>query len=253
MAGTETSMGRRPLLVVQHAAWEGPHRILGHFAESAVLERNVIDQGGQLPPVSEVSGAVFMGGPMSANDTDRLPALGQEITWLDDAVRTELPVLGICLGSQLLARALGGTVRPAPVTAIGWAPVAVHAPTDALVGHLAPSSTVLHWHGELFDPPPGATVLASSSHVACQAFRAGRRAWGLLFHPEADISLVDRWLAEPAMRADAEDILGPTAVHQLRSGARQAAADDLDARSGALFAAFAARCRSHTAAGGPGD
>lgn len=251
MAATETDMGRRPLLVVQHAAWEGPHRILGHFAKSAVLERNLVDQGGQLPPVSEVSGAVFMGGPMSANDTDRLPALGQEIAWLDEALQMELPVLGICLGSQLLARTLGATVRPALVKEIGWAPVTIHAPTDALVGHLAPSSTVLHWHGEVFDPPPGAAVLASSPAAACQAFRVGRRAWGLLFHPEADISLVDRWLAEPAMRADAEDTLGPTAAHQLRSGARQAAARDLSARTGALFAGFAARCRSHARAAGP--
>lgn len=175
---------------------------------------------------------------MSVNDADRQPRLAEEVEWLRAALDAELPLLGICLGSQLLARALGAEVSPGPAKEIGFAPVEVLAADDPVVGPLAPATPVLHWHGEVFDLPPGATPLARSAPTAVQAFRAGPCAWGLLFHAEADDALVERWLAAPAMAEEAREALGPDYAELLRYGAAR-----IDPAPGRVaFAAFARRC-----------
>ncbi len=148
--------GLPPVLVVQHVAWEGPHRIAEALASLRLLRVEAL-RGEALPPPGEVSGAVFMGGPMSVHDTSRFPALASEVRWLAAAVDHDLPVLGVCLGAQLLARALGAEVHPAPAKELGWAPVEVLDQHDPLVGPLAPAAPVLHWHGEVFDLPPHVT------------------------------------------------------------------------------------------------
>jgi len=229
--------GRRPLLAVRHVPWEGPHRILDAFAGRAIREVGPLDSDDRLPDVEEVCGAVFMGGPMSVNDTERYPRLAAEIAWIEGGIAAGMPILGVCLGAQLIARALGAEVRPGSALELGWAPVEIEQSGDPLLGALAPRATVLHWHGEAFDLPPGATPLARSALTACQAFRAGY-AWGVLFHAEADAALVDRWLEEPSMAAEAEEVLGPEAATRLRAGAVDAEPDLLPA-SGAMFAAFA--------------
>jgi GMP synthase (glutamine-hydrolysing) len=228
----------KPLLVVRHVPWEGPHTILDAFAGVPVRLIDSLDGDGPLPSVEEVCGAVFMGGPMSVNDSERHPRLAEEVDWLRAAVAAELPLLGICLGSQLLARALGAEVRPGPVKEIGFAPVEVLEASDPVVGPLAPATSVLHWHGELFNLPPRATALARSALTEVQAFRAGPCAWGLLFHAEADGALVERWLAEPTMAEEAREALGPGYVELLRDGAAR-----IDGQPGRdAFAAFARRC-----------
>lgn len=231
-------MAPKPLLVVRHVPWEGPHTILAAFEGVSVTIVDSLAGGEPLPPVESVRGALFMGGPMSVNDTDRYPRLAEEIDWLRAAVAAELPVLGVCLGSQLLARALGASVGPGPAKEIGFAPIEVLDATDPLLAPLAPATTVLHWHGELFDLPPGATPLARSSLTEIQAFRAGPAAWGLLFHAEADAALVDRWLAEPTMADEARATLGPDYTERLRTDA--ATVDPEPGRR--AFAAFAALC-----------
>ncbi|GGS98056.1 hypothetical protein GCM10010156_65320 [Planobispora rosea] len=238
-----TPTGHLPVLVVRHVTWEGPHRILRAFDDRPVHLVDTLPAGAALPPVDTVAGAVFMGGPMSANDTDRLPQLAAEITWLRQAVAADVPVLGICLGAQLIARALGARVYPAATKELGWAPIDILDDTDPLLGALAPRRTVLHWHGEILDPPPGSAVLARSAQTACQAFRVGN-AWGMLFHPEADRELLDEWLAEPSMAAEAEQVHGPTAAHRLRADA-DAAEPELLATTDAMFAAFATRIAAH--------
>ncbi len=192
------SADERPtLLAVQHVPWEGPHRILD--ACGALDVHTVKPLAGQaLPAHDEVAGAVVMGGPMNVDEVERFPALAAEREWLAEAVGREMPVLGICLGAQLLARALGAEVRPGAGPEIGFAPVEVSDPADPLLGGLAPSTDVLHWHGDVFDLPDGAKSLASSARTEHQAFRAGN-AWGVLFHPEADFALVEAWLAVPEM------------------------------------------------------
>ena len=228
--------GRPTLLAIQHVPWEGPHRILD--ACGALRVQTVKPLAGQpLPAHEEVAGAVVMGGPMNVDDVERFPALAAEREWLAGALERELPTLGVCLGAQLLARALGAKVRPGEEPEIGFAPVEVSAPDDPLLGGLAPSSEVLHWHGDVFDLPPGAEHLASSERTACQAFRAGN-AWGVLFHPEADLALVEAWLAVPEMIEEAVAALGDAGEHALpeRAAALEAT---LVERTAPGFEAFA--------------
>jgi GMP synthase (glutamine-hydrolysing) len=219
--------------------WEGPHRILDAFPDFAVDVLDILQSAAPLPQVDSIEGVVVMGGPMSANDTGAHPRLAEEIAWLRQCAAGGVPVLGVCLGAQLLARALGATVAPAPSGEIGFVPIEITAGTDPVVGPLAPAAVVLHWHGEVFDLPPNARRLARSAATEVQAFRAAR-AWGLLFHAEADTALVERWLGEPTMADQARAALGPDFAHTLRVAASHV---DVE-RTGAVFAAFADECRA---------
>jgi GMP synthase (glutamine-hydrolysing) len=219
-----------PLLVVQHVPWEGPHRILEAFEDREIVTALPLD-GDALPGPGEIAGAVFMGGPMGVDDTEG------EREWLAAAIEAGLPILGVCLGAQLIAGALGAEVGPGVGAEIGFATVRIRDPADPVVGPLAPDATVLHWHGEVFDLPEGAELLAWSAGTPVQAFRFAN-AWALLFHAEADVALVESWLAVPEMAAEARDALGSDAESVLR---RQAAehAEDLVTRSTPGFRAFA--------------
>lgn len=234
----------RPVLaVIQHVPWEGPHRIADACA--ALDLRHVAPlEGDSLPEHPEVAGALVMGGPMNVDEVERHPALAAERNWLAEAVRRDLPLLGICLGAQLLARALGAEVRPGEGAEIGFGDVTIHDPADPILGELAPQSTVLHWHGDVLDLPPGARPLASSVQTEHQAFRAGN-AWGVLFHAEADAALVEAWLREPTMAAEARRAIGPGAAAEL-SGLAREVAPDLIARSQPGFEAFARLVTEHS-------
>jgi len=194
------------LLAVRNVPWETPHRILDSCGELDVCHVCPLE-GDALPAHEEVAGALVMGGPMNVDETDRHPGLARTRDWLAEAVRREMPVLGICLGAQLLARALGAAVVPGERKEIGFAPISVDDPADPIVGGLAPTSRVLHWHGDVFELPDGATHLASSALTSHQAFRLGN-AWGVLFHPEADVALAERWMATPEMSTEAVEELG---------------------------------------------
>ncbi len=238
-------MSNRPpvLLVVKHVPWEGPHRILDAFDGMDVLTVEPLVGGGAgsaaaLPDHDDVAGAIVMGGPMNVDEVERYPALAAEREWLAEAVPRGMPALGICLGAQLLARALGARVTPGERPEIGFAEIEVHDPDDPIVGPLASRTTVLHWHGDVFDLPDGATSLASSVQTANQAFRFGN-ARGLLFHPEADAALLDAWLAEPMMVEEARATLGEEGLAALPERAREAEAE-LVRRSTPAFRAFAA-------------
>ena len=229
------------LLVVKHVPWEGPHRILG--ACRGLRVRTVEPLSGEaLPSHSEVAGAIFMGGPMNVDEVELYPGLAAEREWIAQAVDRRMPILGICLGAQLLARALGVRVRPGGRPEIGFAPVRIHDPDDPILGALAPQTAALHWHGDVFDLPEEATQLASSEQTELQAFRHGN-AWGVLFHPEADLALVDAWLAEPQMAEEAKGALGEDARAVIR-GQAQMAERQLTARSTPGFEAFAHLLRS---------
>ena len=224
------------LLAIQHVSWEGPHRILDACAGLEVKAVRPLE-GDTLPRPTEVAGAVIMGGPMSVDEVERYPGLAAEREWLTKALQFQMPILGICLGAQLLASALGAAVGPGKGPEIGFAPVKVDDPGDPVLGALAPETSALHWHGDVFDLPDGARPLASSEQTAHQAFRHGS-AWGVLFHPEADRELVDRWLAEPTMAEEAKAALGDDAPTQLRRQAAEAE-PQLTARSTPGFQAFA--------------
>jgi GMP synthase (glutamine-hydrolysing) len=221
--------------------WEGPHRILDAFPDFAIDVLDILDSAAPLPEVDSIAGAVVMGGPMSVNDTGPYPRLAEEVAWLGECAARGVPVLGVCLGAQLLACALGSTVAPAPASEIGFAPVEIVAGADPVVGPLAPTAVVLHWHGEVFDLPANARLLARSAATEVQAFRT-TSAWGLLFHAEADTALVEIWLGEPTMADEARSALGADFAHTLRAAAHNV---DIE-RTGAVFAAFASECRAHS-------
>ncbi|MFT3865689.1 MAG: type 1 glutamine amidotransferase [Solirubrobacterales bacterium] len=197
---------RPTLLAIRNVPWETPHRILDSCGALEVREISPLE-GDPLPPHEEIAGALVMGGPMNVDETGRHPALATIREWLAEAVRREMPVLGICLGAQLLARALGAAVVSGERKEIGFHAVAVDDPTDPILGGLAPGAKVLHWHGDVFELPTGATHLASSALTSHQAFRLGN-AWGVLFHPEADVALAERWMATPEMSSEAVEALG---------------------------------------------
>lgn len=175
-------------LVLQHVAVEGPGRIADACATRVVR----LDQGEPVPrDLGDARGLVVMGGPMGVHDHAAHPHLRDELVLIERALADGAPVLGVCLGSQLLAAALGARVYPADRLELGWLPVtlAAGASDDPLLGAAPPAFTALHWHGDVFDLPAGATPLASSALTEHQAFRHGR-AWGLLFHLEATAAQV---------------------------------------------------------------
>lgn len=153
--------------------------------------------GDALPdPRGEGDAVVVYGGAESANDDDELsPYISTELAWIEDWMATDKPYLGFCLGGQMLARVLGGTVTPHPDAhyEIGYVPIR---PTEAANGFLGALEHVYHWHKEGFSVPAGATLLATGSVFPHQAFRYGAHAYGLQFHPEVTKGVMARWLEE---------------------------------------------------------
>ena len=174
------------VLVLQHAAPEGPAAIGDALWRRGIVLRTIrIDQGATVPSSLEgAAGLVVMGGPMSAYDS--LPHIKAELRLIERALKEDQPILGVCLGSQLLAAALGARVYFSGRKEIGWHEVRLSeaARQDALWKGLDERFMAFHWHGDIFDLPKAATSLASSSLTAQQAFRAGKNAYGVLFHLE---------------------------------------------------------------------
>jgi GMP synthase (glutamine-hydrolysing) len=198
LAGSGGPPSGRPVLVLTHAPWETPGLVADALAGVRLDVRTVLDDPEPgLPAPSDLAGLVVMGGPQDADDDARHPGLAAERALLAGAVEADVPVLGVCLGMQLLAIALGAALHRGHGTEIGFAPVDVPA-RDPVLAPLGPRPTVLHWHHDAVDLPVGATLLAATPHTPVQAFRAGS-ALGLQFHVEVDALLLRRWLATPAM------------------------------------------------------
>lgn len=137
-----------------------------------------------LPDASEIDLLVVMGGPMSARDEGHFPWLATEKEFIREVIASGRPVLGICLGAQLIASALGARVYRNPVKEIGWFPVQGIPSGDGSLFCFPPSMLVFHWHGETFDLPPGAARLAKSEACENQSFQIGSSVIGLQFHLE---------------------------------------------------------------------
>jgi GMP synthase (glutamine-hydrolysing) len=165
--------------------------------EAAGLERIEYRAGrDELPSVSQVAGVVVFGGAMNVDETERYPFLGSERDLLRSAVDAGVPCLGICLGSQMLVRALEHPVYPAGVREFGFHPLhpTAAAADDPLLSVFGDGDQVFHWHEDTSELPEGATLLATGDHVEMQAFRYEDRAWGLQFHFEVDRAEIELWL-----------------------------------------------------------
>jgi len=189
----------RPWVVLQHAPHEGPGLLAGLITDAGHdMDVVCLDAGAALPSASAVGAVVAMGGAMGVHDTDRFPWLADERAWLAEVVGRGAPVLGICLGAQLLAAALGAdvTTGPSPEIGVGEVELTAEGRADAVLGGDGSRLPALHWHGDTFAIPPGAVHLATSDRYRHQAFRYGRAVYGLQFHLEVDDALAEAWRPE---------------------------------------------------------
>jgi GMP synthase-like glutamine amidotransferase len=173
------------MAVLQHVPFEGPAAIADWAAARGIsVTVRHLYRGDPLPDLAEFDMLTVMGGPMSANDEAVLPWLAPEIARVGDAIASEKIVLGVCLGAQIIAKALGAKVYRGAQKEIGWFPVRAEAAHPLFEG-LPGEFMAFHWHGETFDLPARAERLASTSATPNQAFAVGKRGLGLQFHMEA--------------------------------------------------------------------
>jgi len=175
--------------VLQHHPIENLAAIADALESAALAWQYVRTFRGEPVPrdMSNASALIVMGGPMGVYETDRYPYLRAEMKLVECAIRDRKPVLGVCLGSQLLAAALGAKVVKGRAMELGWHRVTLtpQGKADSLFRGLPDSFDAFHWHGDVFDLPRYAVALASSEQTPLQAFRYGDNAYGLLFHIEA--------------------------------------------------------------------
>jgi len=159
-----------------------------------------------------------MGGPMGVYEQDRYPILRQDIHLIEEALRQDKPILGVCLGSQLLAAALGSPVTKGKSKEIGWHPISLTqaAMRDPLWTKLEPSFMAYHWHGDIFELPSGAVSLASSEKTPHQAFRYGRAAYGILFHMEVTERIIEDMVKTCQDELQSAGLTGRRIVQQAR-------------------------------------
>jgi GMP synthase (glutamine-hydrolysing) len=175
---------------LQHVSFEGPGAFATALTNRGVgLDQYLVPQDGLPKDAGDL--LIVMGGPMSVNDSD--PWIAEETAFIRSALLAGTPVIGVCLGSQFMAKALGAGVRPGKALEIGKTRIHLSAEgkIDPVFGHFPEALSVFEWHGEVFDLPADCVPLADSEMAPLQAFRFGSRAYGLLFHLEIETDGID--------------------------------------------------------------
>jgi GMP synthase (glutamine-hydrolysing) len=210
----------RKLLVCQHVPFE-PLGTLDPLFRGAGFRIRYVNFGRHPdaePSVERYRGLVVLGGPMNVDQVDGHPHLETELRLIDRAIEKGIPVLGICLGAQLIAKALGARVYPHVEKEIGWYDVGLtdDGRSDSLFSHFDATERIFQWHGDTFDLPRGAVALARGSSCENQAFRYQTNVYGLQFHLEVDERLIERWLRVPIHLAELEELAGRISPETIR-------------------------------------
>lgn len=196
----------RRCLAIRHVAFENLGAFSGPIAEAGYEVRYAEAGTDALNAADDAHLLVVLGGPVGAYDEARYPWLAAELALIERRIATGRPILGVCLGAQLLARAAGARVYPGPVKEIGYAPVRLtEAGKASPLAALADSPTVLHWHGDTFDLPENARRLAQTDAYANQVFALGA-SLGLQFHLEVDPGSLEAWLIGHSAELAAGDL-----------------------------------------------
>jgi GMP synthase (glutamine-hydrolysing) len=209
------------LLVFQHVAYE----ILGTLNplfKSAGYRIRYVNFGRHPhaePRLDGYQGLVILGGPMNVDEVEQHPHLATEVRAVREAIERGIPILGICLGAQLIAKALGARVERACEKEIGWYDLSVtpEAKRDPLLSHFDATEKIFQWHGDTFEIPCEAVHLATSPACSNQAFRYRDNVYGFQFHLEVDEPMIDRWLQVPVHRREIESLNGKVCPDRIRA------------------------------------
>jgi GMP synthase (glutamine-hydrolysing) len=237
----------KPVLLVRNDGFETFGVAPGALARAGMdlVTANMTDPSVELPPLDDVGGVVTFGGTTNVDEVDDYPQLGVVRQYTREAVDSGVPYLGICLGSQILARALGTEVVKGPVKEVGFEPVRItaEAKEDALLSFLEPEERVMQWHEDTYDLPEGATLLITGDRIPVQAYRVGKTAWGVQFHLEVEAWELAWWLDAADAAMDLKATWGKTA-DQIRAEAEENIAEH-EERGRKIFTRFAEVVRSN--------
>ena len=197
------------VLIIKHVDIEGPGLIESCLKQRAIPYRIIcLETGEPLPGPGGFTHIVLLGGPMNVYEDDRYPFLKKEDLFIKEAIQRGKHILGICLGAQLIAKALGARVTKSPVKETGWSKVSLteEGSKDRLFVALPKAFPVFQWHEDTFETPNWGKLLATSTAVPNQAFRYGDNAYGLQFHLEVTKEMIREWTDEysqetPSLRA----------------------------------------------------
>ena len=185
------------VLIIKHTDLEGPGLIEYCLAQEKISSQILeLKPGVHLPKLDGFTHIVFLGGPMNVYEEDRYPFLRDEDLFIKEAIQRGRLVLGICLGAQLIAKALGAKVSKAPLKEIGWYNVSLTniGSHDPLFSKLPKTFSIFQWHGDTFEIPRSGKLIATSNSVPHQAFRYGDNAYGLQFHFEVTMEMITEWM-----------------------------------------------------------
>ncbi|MGZ5128765.1 MAG: type 1 glutamine amidotransferase [Actinomycetota bacterium] len=214
-------------------------------AGAEVITLDATDPGAPRPSLDELSGVIMFGGTMNVDEVDEHPFLKENRDLTREAIDRGVPYLGICLGAQVLARALDARVWRAEVKEVGFEPVRPlpAAAADPLLSVWADGDMVFQWHQDTMALPPGAEQLARGDRIEVQAYRIGDRAWATQFHFEIDAAEVDLWLDEASQFMDLKEVWGKSPA-EVRAEAQRYIATH-EAKGSAMFARFAEIAAAH--------
>ncbi len=237
-------MARPKILVFQHVPYE-PLGTLDPLLKEAGFRIRYVNFGRQpesRPNLDGYAALIILGGPMNTDQIETHPNLISEVEIISEAVERQMSVLGICLGAQLLAKALGGSVTRNKSREIGWYDVQLTdaGKSDPVLSSFGSVRQVFQWHEDGIQLPQGTTHLASSDASKVQAFRFGEHVYGFQFHLEVNESLIERWLTVPANQSMLQDEAGRIDPDAMRRQTTESI-DALEVLSRATFARWIAR------------